>query len=127
MMKPAERNRLLRKSRVDLVNLIDEDRETIKRWKDMYQPSEVIEPPPFYWMIGYLGWGSAEDDVDFIDGGDYPTAQAAVDAWEIMRQNSQTRASDPDYNNDTPRLLVYRIDEVGQASTDKRWVFRPTS
>ncbi len=122
-MKQTERKRLLNRSREQLVIEIDELRDTVKRWKDMYQPSEVADPP-FYWMIGYMGWGSAEDDVDFIDGGDTnPTAQMAVDTWENLRRNREVRAYDPN-DVDVPVLLVYRIDEVGRATTDKRWVFK---
>lgn len=119
-MRQTETNRLLNKTRKDLVEIIDDLQRSLARWKD-----DPVEDPPFYWMIGYMGWGSAEDEVDFLDGGDTnPTAQMAVDAWEILRQESNTRASDPNYD-DTPQLLVYRIDEVGRASTDKRWLFKP--
>lgn len=123
-MKQTERKRLLNRSREQLVIEIDELRDTVKRWKDMYQPSEV-EAPPFYWMIGYFGWGSAEDDVDFINGGDEnPTPQAAVDAWEGLREKGHARAHDEAHYHENPQLLVYRIDEVGNAKTDRRWVFK---
>ena len=139
-MRQAEKNRLLRKSRLELVAIIDETQKTVRRWKEGVDDEtlalrkadrlikEAVQDPPFYWMIGYMGWGSAEDDVDFLDGGDInPTAQMAVDAWEEMRQESMTRASDPEYNSVTPQLLIYRIDEVGKATTDRRWVFKPKS
>jgi hypothetical protein len=124
-MKQTERKRLLNRSRPQLVDEIDELRDTVKRWKDQYQPSEVTEPAPFYWMIGYYGWGS-EEECDFIDGGDSnPTAQAAVDTWETMHQNNEVKAYDQDHNDPSrATLLVYRIDEVGRAMTDRRWVFK---
>lgn len=123
-MKATERNRLLNKPRKDLVNIIDDLQASLARWKDQYDPSEV-ERPPFYWMIGYIGWGS-EEECDFIDGGDSnPTAQAAVDTWEVMRQNNEVKAYDQDHNDRSKAtLLVYRIDEIGRATTDRRWVFR---
>lgn len=125
-MKQTERKRLLNRTRVELVDEIDELRDTVKRWKDQYQPSEV-EKPPFYWAIGYFGWGSWDTDVDFIDGGaDCPTAQAAVDEWERARQRHETTAEDQDHlGADSATLLVYRIDEIGRATTDRRWVFKP--
>jgi len=123
-MKQTERKRLLNRSREQLVNEIDELRDTVKRWKDQYQPSEA-EVPPFYWAIGYIGWGSWESDIDFVDGGETcSTPQQAVDAWEVMRQDGTTQACDADGDGDRAILLVYRIDEIGRASTDRRWVFK---
>ncbi len=126
-MKVTERRRLEKKPRKDLVNIIDDLQASLARWKDQYDPAEV-ERPPFYWMIGYFGWGS-EEECDFIDGGDSnPTAQAAVDHWENMRQNNEVKAYDQDHNDQSrATLLVYRIDEIGRATTDRRWVFKAKS
>lgn len=125
-MKATEQRRLLNKTRGDLVEIIDGLQASLARWKDEYNPSEV-DRPPFYWAIAYIGWGSFEDDVDFIDGGEgCATPQAAVDAWEDLRKQQLTRAQDQDHlDQDQATLLVYRIDEIGRASTDKRWVFKP--
>ncbi len=131
-MRTTEKNRLLRKSREELVKIIDETQKTVRRWKEgveadiVHMKAEVKQDdPPFYWMIGYFGWGS-EEECDFIDGGDSnPTAQAAVDTWEKMRQNEEVKAYDQDgLDQNRARLLVYRIDEIGTASTDRRWVFK---
>jgi len=124
-MKATERKRLEQKTRKDLVQIIDDLQTSLARWKNTYQPSDA-ETAPFYWMIGYLGWGSIEDDVDFIPGGtENATAQAAVDAWEDLRQQQLTRAEDQDHlDKELATLLVYRVDEIGRASTDRRWVFR---
>ncbi len=124
-MKATERKRLERLDKKSLIGLIGELEDTVKRWKNEYQPAE-IDRPPFYWAIAFIGWGSFEDNVDFIDGGEgCPTAQAAVDAWSDLRRQQLAKASDQDsLDPDAATLLVYRIDEIGRATTDRRWVFR---
>lgn len=126
-MKTTERKRLERKDKRGLIAEIDELQLTVRGM--LVQQREGADPadPPFYWMIGYFGWGSAEDDVDFLSGDEYSTPQAAVDAWELLREKGDTRAHDEDNYNRNPRLLVYRIDEIGNATTDRRWVFKPSS
>ncbi len=132
-MRTAEKNRLLRKSREELVAIIDETQKTVRRWKEGVEADIVhmkadmkADNPPFYWGIAFIGWGSFEDNVDFIDGGEgCPTAQAAVDAWEDLRQQQLAKASDQDsLDPNAATLLVYRIDEIGRATTDRRWVFK---
>lgn len=123
-MKATEQRRLLNKPRKDLVEIIDELQASLARWK-----GDPVQEPPFYWGIAFLGWGSFEDNVDFIDGGEAcPTPQAAVDAWEDQRHQQMTKAEDQDSLDPMQaQLLVYRIDEVGRAMTDRRWVFKAKS
>ena len=143
-MKATERKRLENKTRKDLVKIIDDLQGSLARWKDQYgteaqasvQYGTVaefgdttggeVEKPPFYWAIGYIGWGSWDTDIDFIDGGETcSTPQQAVDAWEDLRKQGTTQAYDQDnLGQSDATLLVYRIDEIGRASTDRRWVFR---
>ncbi len=123
-MKATERKRLENKTRKDLVKIIDDLQGMLARWKDM--PEDPADPP-FYWAIGYIGWGSWDTDVDFIDGGEAcSTPQQAVDAWEELRQQGTAQAYDQDnLGHPNQTLLVYRIDEIGRATTDRRWVFKP--
>lgn len=128
-MKATERKRLERKDKKGLIAEIDELQLKVRGMLAQYRdddPLAAIPDPPFYWGIAFIGWGSFEDNVDFIDGGEgCATPQAAVDAWEDLRQQQLAKASDQDsLDPNAATLLVYRIDEIGRATTDRRWVFR---
>ena len=136
-MKATERKRLENKPRKDLVEIIDGLQVTITGMTTAWQEAGggsmaaavIPADPPFYWAIGYIGWGSWDTDVDFIDGGETcSTPQQAVDAWEDLRQQGTAQAYDQDnLGHPGQTLLVYRIDEIGRATTDRRWVFKAKS